>query len=99
MQQHNRWEKRAAQRRSVQTRPFSISWSKLASLFQANQALSQPEVIETNQSEQSEPDSIREQDLYPHFTDRVEPSLYYSIFFPPRAKRVSAAFNSSTAVG
>lgn len=66
-------------------RPFSVSWSKLVSLFQTNQVLSQPEVIETNQSEQCEPDLIREQDLYPHFTDRVDPSLYYTIFFPPRA--------------
>lgn len=65
--------------------PFSIPWSKLASVFQPDQALSQPEVIETNQSEQYESDSIREQDSYPHFTDRVDPSLYYSIFFPPRA--------------
>jgi hypothetical protein len=57
----------------------------LTTLFQADQALSQPEVIETNQSEQHEPESIREQDLYPHFTDRVDPSLYYFIFFTPRA--------------
>ena len=65
--------------------PFSIAWSKLVTLFQAEQALSQPEVVEINQSEQYEPDSIQEQDLCPHFTDRVDPSLYYSIFFPFRA--------------
>lgn len=64
-------------------RPFSIFLSKLAFLFRANQALSQPEVIETNQPQQCKPNSINEQDLYPYFLDRVDPSLYYTIFFSP----------------
>ena len=38
---------------------------------------------ETNSFESPEPDVNGRQDLYPHFTDRVDPSLPYVIFFPP----------------
>lgn len=62
--------------------PFSLPWSKLTALLEAAQALSQPQVPADYQSEQRKPDSLQEPDLYPHFTDRVDPSLYYTIFFP-----------------
>ncbi|MDV2997310.1 MAG: hypothetical protein N4J56_007015 [Chroococcidiopsis sp. SAG 2025] len=68
--------------------PFSISWSKLVALFKGAQTLNCSEAIETDRSQQFEPDSqqhktssIRQQDLYPHFADRIDPSLYYSIFY------------------
>ncbi len=62
--------------------PVSLGWSKLATLFQAAQTPSQPEALANNQSDQFESTLIREQDLYPRFTDRVDPSLHYTIFFP-----------------
>lgn len=61
--------------------PFSLLWSKLAAWFQSTQAPSQSEALENYQSEQYEP-GPQERDLYPRFTDRVDPSLYYTIFFP-----------------
>lgn len=60
--------------------PFSVAWSRLETLFQTNQALRQPPVYETEQ-ERRELDT--ELDLYPDVTDRVDPALYYSIFFSP----------------
>jgi hypothetical protein len=63
--------------------PFSIAWSKLANLFQATQTPSKPEDLENSPSEQDESESIRERYLHTCFTDRVDPSLYYTIFFPP----------------
>ena len=61
--------------------PVSLGWSKLATLFQATQTPSQAEALENYQSDQFESTSIR-QEFYPRFTDRVDPSLHYTIFFP-----------------
>jgi hypothetical protein len=61
--------------------PLSIAWSKLETLFQTNQVLRQPDT-ETSETYQSEP-SDSPLDGYPNFTDRVDPALYYSIFFSP----------------
>lgn len=60
--------------------PFSLLWLKLAALSQAAKTSSESEVAENSQSEQQEPESIREQYLDTCFTDRVDPSLYYILF-------------------
>ena len=60
--------------------PFSVAWSKLANLIDA--ALVGSETSENSQPEQHEPDSIRMHQFYSRFTDRVDPSLYYTIFSP-----------------
>lgn len=74
-------EKRSLIQRYLQN-PFSITWSKLTNLVQGEQCSNQSEVPEIRESEPSDVDFIQQQDLYPHFTDRVDPSLYYSLFFP-----------------
>jgi hypothetical protein len=74
-------EKRSLIQRYLQN-PFSITWSKLTSLLQAKRVSNQSEVPEVCQFEYSEQDSIQQQDLYPRFTDRIDPSVYYCIFFP-----------------
>ena len=61
--------------------PVSRGWSKLTTVFQAARTPSQFEALENHQSDQSETTPTR-QDLYPRFTDRVDPSLHYTIFFP-----------------
>jgi len=61
--------------------PFSIVWSKLANLIDATLA-SKPETSENCQQEQHESDPIRMHQFYYRFTDRVDPSLYYTIFSP-----------------
>ncbi len=61
--------------------PFSVTWSKLAALITDTQLLSQPEVLQNNQSEHNNPDSTQEYYFYSRFTDRVDPSLYYTILF------------------
>ena len=61
--------------------PFSVAWSKLANLIEATLA-SKSETSENSQQEQHEPDSIRMHQFYSRFTDRVDPSLYYTIFSP-----------------
>lgn len=66
----------------VRQNPFPIVWSKLVTLFQASKTSGQSEVPEDFQSEQREPEAIRERYLYACFTDRVDPSLYYILFFP-----------------
>jgi hypothetical protein len=60
--------------------PFSWACSKLANLFQPTQY----EVLENERYEQYQTDIDREKHFYLRFTDRVDPSLYYSIFFPHR---------------
>jgi hypothetical protein len=62
--------------------PFSITWSKLTNWVQAKQVSNQFEVPEICQSEDSDRDFIQQQDLYPRFTDRIDPSVYYCILFP-----------------
>jgi len=61
--------------------PFSVAWSKLANLIETTVA-SKPETSENSQQEQHEPDPIRMHQFYSRFTDRVDPSLYYTIFSP-----------------
>lgn len=63
--------------------PFSIAWSKLLALFPAEQGSDYSEPGKLNQFEPLEPDVNGKLYLYPHFTDRVDPSLPYVIFFPP----------------
>lgn len=60
--------------------PFSLLWSKLTTLFQAAKTSSESKVAGHSQSEQQEPESIRERYLDSCFTDRVDPSLYYIVF-------------------
>lgn len=62
--------------------PFSITWSKLTTLVQTQRVSNRSEVPEICQSERSALDSTQQQDLYLRFTDRVDPSIYYSLFFP-----------------
>ncbi|OKH21991.1 hypothetical protein NIES593_13715 [Hydrococcus rivularis NIES-593] len=71
--------------------PFSIAWSKLAELFQTTQTLSQPEDLDNSPCDRNETESIRERYLYTCFTDRVDPSLYYTIFFPYNLPTYTAA--------
>lgn len=52
--------------------PFSVAWSKLVNLIWA----------ENSQAIQDEPDEITLDQFYSHFTDRVDPSLHYTIFSP-----------------
>jgi hypothetical protein len=57
-------------------------------------ALFYPEISLDEPAEQIEPDDLFQQQksnsigdrdlLYPRFTDRVDPSLYYTVFFPHR---------------
>jgi hypothetical protein len=61
--------------------PFSVAWSKLANLISATLA-NKSETSENSRQEQYEPDSIRMHQFYSRFTDRVDPSLYYTIFSP-----------------
>ncbi|HAA29357.1 MAG TPA: hypothetical protein DCE56_18705 [Cyanobacteria bacterium UBA8553] len=74
-------EKRSLIQRYLQN-PFSITWSKLTNWVQGERLSNQSEVTEVCQSEPSDIDFIQQQDLYPHVTDRVDPSLYYSLFLP-----------------
>lgn len=61
--------------------PFSVAWSKLVDLIDAALA-SKPETSDNSQQEQYEPDPLRMHQFYSRFTDRVDPSLYYTIFSP-----------------
>ncbi|BAZ20251.1 hypothetical protein NIES4073_11270 [Kalymmatonema gypsitolerans NIES-4073] len=61
--------------------PFSVISSKIAALMKATLAPSPAETLENNLSEHYEADSSQEQYFYTRFTDRVDPSLYYIVFF------------------
>ncbi|KOP25671.1 hypothetical protein AMR41_15335 [Hapalosiphon sp. MRB220] len=61
--------------------PFSIAWSKLATLTQPVHRRT-TETQEDEQSEEDRPDFTPDRGLYRPFTDRIDPSLYYAIFFP-----------------
>lgn len=74
-------EKRLLIQRYLQN-PFSTTWPNLTTLVQSERVSSQSEVSEICQSKYSERDSIQQQDLYARFTDRIDPSVYYCIFFP-----------------
>lgn len=79
--QLDRYENRALPQSYLQNF-FAAAWSKLAALLPSPSAVSQPEARAKYQCKRYEPDVYREHDLYSHFTDRVDPSLYYTIFFP-----------------
>ncbi|MCP6759395.1 MAG: hypothetical protein NHB32_11660 [Fischerella sp. CENA71] len=61
--------------------PFSIAWSKLTTLTQPVHSCT-AEAQEENQSEEDRLDFTQDRCLYRPFTDRIDPSLYYAIFFP-----------------
>lgn len=73
-------EKRSPIQRYIEY-PLSFALSKLTTLFQTAQTPSQPHAIENDRSEQYELFHPSKQ-LYTHFTDRADPSLYYAIFSP-----------------
>jgi hypothetical protein len=62
--------------------PFPLVWSKLVVLLPGSPTFSESEVPENSQGEQHQPKSIQERYKYSCFTDRVDPSLYYILFFP-----------------
>jgi hypothetical protein len=63
---------------------FSVTWSKLAALFSTETPSSESveEISLDNSYQPQEPNSPCDRNLYPRFTDRVDPSLYYTVFFP-----------------
>jgi hypothetical protein len=71
--------------------PFSIAWSKLTELSQTTELPSQPEKLDNSPCDRNETESVRERYLYTCFTDRVDPSLYYTIFFPHNSPTYTAA--------
>ncbi len=60
--------------------PFSIAWSKLTTLIKPVHS-PQTEALEDDQTKEYK-SYTREQYLYHPFTDRIDPSLYYTIFSP-----------------
>ncbi|MBD2304703.1 hypothetical protein H6G17_04120 [Chroococcidiopsis sp. FACHB-1243] len=79
----NEKDKRSLVQKYLQN-PFSVTWSKLADLLYPEILLgeSAEEVQPNNSSQSQESNSICDRNLYPRFTDRVDPSLYYTVFFP-----------------
>jgi len=81
-----RKDKRSPVQKSLQN-PFSATWSKLVDLFypvypEVSSGESAEEIEPSDLSQMQEPNSIGDRNLYPRFTDRVDPSLYYTVFFP-----------------
>lgn len=83
-------EKQKLVQRYLQS-PFSLAWSKLATLLKVSLTPSPPDAVKNvavqlrqttaaAQFEQSELTPTQEQNLYLSFTDRVDPSLYYTIW-------------------
>jgi hypothetical protein len=64
--------------------PFSATWSKLTTLFSTEVPTSESaeESSPNDSSPIQEPNSMCDRNLYPRFTDRIDPSLYYTVFFP-----------------
>lgn len=60
--------------------PLSIAWSKLASVVKTTPAFHKVEPPEESPLTYKT-ENIHERYLYTRFTDRVDPSIYYSIFF------------------
>lgn len=73
-------EKKSLIQRYLQN-PLSIIWSKLAAIVETAQVKSE-ELQPENQTEPYKLDSAGEQYFYSRFTDRVDPSIYYTIFSP-----------------
>ena len=59
--------------------PFSVTWSKLAILFSTETPASESveEIFPGNSYQPQESNSPCDRNLYPRFTDRIDPSLYY----------------------
>ena len=74
-------QKRSPIQRYLQN-PLSFALSKLSTLFQTAQTSRQPQAIENDRSEQDELYHLSEQHFYTRFTDRVDPSLYFTILSP-----------------
>jgi hypothetical protein len=72
--------KRACIRRYLQ-KPFYYALSKLATLFETSVSSSQAEASQIDLSKEYEPEFDQEQNFSSCFTDRVDPSLYYTVFF------------------
>ncbi|OWY66161.1 hypothetical protein B7486_38190 [cyanobacterium TDX16] len=79
----NEKDKRSLVQKYLQN-PFSVAWSKLADLVYPEISLgeSAEEIQPDNSYQPQESNSICDRNLYPRFTDRVDPSLYYTVFFP-----------------
>ncbi|MGL4623006.1 hypothetical protein [Chroococcidiopsis sp.] len=79
----NEKDKRSLVQKYLQN-PFSVAWSKLADLLYPEISLgeSAEEVQPDTSYQPQESNSICDRNLYPRFTDRVDPSLYYTVFFP-----------------
>lgn len=79
----NEKDKRSLVQKYLQN-PFSVAWSKLADLVYPEISLGES-TEKTELSDSFQPDesnSTCDRSLYPRFTDRVDPSLYYTVFFP-----------------
>ncbi|WP_238361153.1 hypothetical protein [Iningainema tapete] len=61
--------------------PLSMIWSKLAAVFAPTQVTSEEGQLE-NQTQSYKLDSTDEHYYYSRFTDRVDPSIYHTIFHP-----------------
>jgi hypothetical protein len=76
-----RLEKSRLTQKHLQT-AASLAWTKLVAQFQRSHStqseISSPEVLKPSSHE-----SYEQTISNPHFTDRVDPSLYYAVFFTP----------------
>ncbi|MCX7594668.1 MAG: hypothetical protein N2235_13075 [Fischerella sp.] len=72
-------QKKSLMQRYLQN-PFSIAWSKFTTLIKPVRT-HQAEVLEDAQTKEDR-SYTQEQYLYHPFTDRIDPSLYYTIFYP-----------------
>jgi hypothetical protein len=60
----------------------SLAWTKLVGQFQRSH-FTQPEISSLEVLKHSSHESYEQTMLNSHFTDRVDPSLYYAVFFTP----------------
>ncbi|MBR8835073.1 MAG: hypothetical protein DSM106950_13830 [Stigonema ocellatum SAG 48.90 = DSM 106950] len=60
---------------------FSTAWSKLSLLFKDTDTSIQPEVLDNDEFKYYNRHSDPEQHFYCRFTDRVDPSVYYTTLF------------------
>jgi hypothetical protein len=74
-------QKRAYLRKALPN-PFSFFWLKLTASLAASPTSRESEIPENSQFSQHDSPSIQQRYRYTCFTDRVDPSLYYILFFP-----------------
>ncbi|KYC35815.1 hypothetical protein WA1_05835 [Scytonema hofmannii PCC 7110] len=67
--------------KKLQHSPFLIAWSKINAFFKRERVESEVESQQESQATIDYADSTKEQYSYTRFTDRVDPSVYYTIFF------------------